>query len=411
MKRIGNIYDKILDTKVIDSMYKKIKRSTKNKRKIEVFESNYVSNISFIKEMLENRSYIPSKYNIFLVKEPKLRIIMSQNIIDKLINHVVTQYFLINIFENTLIEENVATRKNKGTKYGIVLLKKYLNEVKDKNFYVLKFDISKYFFNLDHDIIKELLEHKIKDKDVLKILCDIVDSTDSCYVNERINSLKEKEIKKIIDSNCKNKDLLIKEIKELPNYEVGKGLPIGNMSSQFLAILYLNELDHFIKNKLKIKYYIRYMDDGVIIHQNKEYLQYCLEEINKILERYKLKLNKKTKIYSCKEGFEFLGFRYIIKNNKVIMKVKNSTKKRFKRKIKEYNKLLDKNKLSEFDYNQVLASYKGHLSYGNTNNLVYSNLSNGIIKLRSHMVTINSNGEVIYLNSNHRNKFLWFFWY
>lgn len=406
MKRIGNIYDKILDTKVIDSMYKKIKRSTKNKRKIEVFESNYVSNISFIKEMLENRSYIPSKYNIFLVKEPKLRIIMSQNIIDKIINHVVSQYFLINIFESTLIEENVATRKNKGTKEGIVLLKKYLNEIKNEKFYVLKFDISKYFFNLDHDIIKELLEHKIKDKDVLKILCDIVDSTDSCYVNERINSLKKKEIKKITDSNCKNKDLLIKEIKELPNYEVGKGLPIGNMSSQFLAILYLNELDYFIKNKLKIKYYIRYMDDGVIIHQNKEYLQYCLEEINKILERYKLKLNKKTKIYSCKEGFEFLGFRYIIKNNKVIMKVKNSTKKRFKRKIKEYNKLLDKNKLSEFDYNQVLASYKGHLSYGNTNNLVYSNLSNGIIKLRSHMVTINSNGEVIYLNSNHRNKFL-----
>lgn len=399
MKRIGNIYDKILDTKVIDSMYKKIKRSTKNKRKIEVFESNYVSNISFIKEMLENRSYIPSKYNIFLVKEPKLRIIMSQNIIDKIINHVVSQYFLINIFESTLIEENVATRKNKGTKYGIVLLKKYLNEVKDNNFYVLKFDISKYFFNLDHEIIKEMLVHKIKDKAVLKILYDIVDSTDSCYVNERINSLKEKEIKKITDSNCKNKDLLVKEIKELPNYEVGKGLPIGNMSSQFLAILYLNELDHFIKNKLKIKYYTRYMDDGVLIHRNKEYLKYCLEEINKILERYKLKLNKKTKIYSCKEGFEFLGFRYIIKNNKVIMKVKNSTKKSFKRKIKEYNKLLDKNKLSEFDYNQVLASYKGHLSYGNTNNLVYSNLSNGIIKLRSHMVTINSDGEVIYLNS------------
>lgn len=400
MRRVNNIYDSILDIKVIQKIYSsRVRVNTKNKLKLEKFENNYVSNMIYIKQILEEKNYKPGRYNIFLIKEPKLRIIMSQNIIDKIINHVVSQYFLINIFESTLIEENVATRKNKGTKYGIVLLKKYLNEVKDKNFYVLKFDISKYFFNLDHDIIKELLEHKIKDKDVLKILCDIVDSTDSCYVNERINSLKEKEIKKIIDSNCKNKDLLIKEIKELPNYEVGKGLPIGNMSSQFLAILYLNELDLFIKNKLKIKYYTRYMDDGVIIHQNKEYLQYCLEEINKLLERYKLKLNKKTKIYSCKEGFEFLGFRYIIKNNKVIMKVKNSTKKRFKRKIKEYNKLLDKNKLSEFDYNQVLASYKGHLSYGNTNNLVYSNLSNGIIKLRSHMVTINSDGEVIYLNS------------
>lgn len=400
MRRVNNIYDSILDIKVIQKIYSsRVRVNTKNKLKLEKFENNYVSNMIYIKQILEERNYKPGRYNIFLIKEPKLRIIMSQNIIDKLINHVVTQYFLINIFESTLIEENVATRKNKGTKYGIFLLKKYLNEVKDKNFYVLKFDISKYFFNLDHKIIKELLVHKIKDKEALKILYDIVDSTDSCYVNERINLLKEKEIKKITDSNCKNKELLIKEIKELPNYEVGKGLPIGNMSSQFLAILYLNELDHFIKNKLKIKYYTRYMDDGVIIHQSKEYLQYCLEEINKILERYKLKLNKKTKIYSCKEGFEFLGFRYIIKNNKVIMKVKNSTKKRFKRKIKVYNKLLKKDKLSKFDYNQVLASYKGHLSYGNTNNLVYSNLSNGAIKLRAHMVTINSNGEVIYLNS------------
>ena len=397
MRRVNNIYDSILDIKVIQKIYSsRVRVNTKNKLKLEKFENNYVSNMIYIKQILEERNYKPGRYNIFLIKEPKLRIIMSQNIIDKIINHVVSQYFLINIFESTLIEENVATRKNKGTKYGIFLLKKYLNEVKDKNFYVLKFDISKYFFNLDHKIIKELLVHKIKDKEALKILYDIVDSTDSCYVNERINSLKEKEIQRINNSNSKDKERLIKEIKELPNYEVGKGLPIGNMSSQFLAILYLNELDHFIKSKLKIKYYIRYMDDGVIIHQSKEYLQYCLEEINKILERYKLKLNKKTKIYSCKEGFEFLGFRYIIKNNKVIMKVKNSTKKRFKCKIKVYNKLLKKDKLSEFDYNQVLASYKGHLSYGNTNNLV---LSNGAIKFRAHMVTINSNGEVIYLNS------------
>ncbi len=276
---------------------------------------------------------------------------MSQNIIDKLINHVVSQYFLINIFESSLIEENVATRKSKGTKQGIILLKKYLNEVKNENFYVLKFDISKYFFNLDHEIIKKLLVNKIKDKDVLNILFSIIDSTDSNYVN--------------------------KEINELPNYKLGKGLPIGNMSSQFLAILYLNELDHSIKNELKIKYYIRYMDDGVLIHRNKEYLKNCLDEIDKILKKYKLKLNKKTKLYSSKEGFEFLGFRYIIKNNKVIMKIKNSTKKRFKYKTKLYSTLLSNNKISNNDYNQVIASYKGHLSYGNTTNLIHQNLNCG----------------------------------
>lgn len=400
MKRVNNIYDSILDIKVIQKIYSsRVRVNTKNKLKLEKFENNYVSNMIYIKKILEEKNYTPGRYNIFLIKEPKVRIIMSQNIIDKIINHVVSQYFLINIFESSLIEENVATRKNKGTKEGIVLLKKYLNEVKNEKFYVLKFDISKYFFNLDHEIIKKLLEHKIKDKNVLRILYDIVDITDSSYVNEEIDLLKKKEIQRINNSNSKDKERLIKEINELPNYEVGKGLPIGNMSSQFLAILYLNELDHFIKNELKIKYYIRYMDDGVLIHRNKEYLKYCLEEINKILERYRLELNKKTKIYSCKEGFEFLGFRYIIKNNKVIMKIKNSTKKRFKYKIKSYRSLLSSNKITKNDYNQVIASYKGYLSYGNTNNLVYSNLSNGAIKLRFYRVIINLNGEVIYVNS------------
>ena len=104
------------------------------------------------------------------------------------------------------------------------------------------------------------------------------------------------------------------------------------MSSQVLAILYLNELDHFIKEKLNIKYYIRYMDDGLLIHESKDYLKYCLREIVKILDKYKLELNNKTKIININEGFVFLGFKYYIKNNKVIMKVKSQTKKDSKEK-------------------------------------------------------------------------------
>ena len=257
---------------------------------------------------------------------------MSQNIIDKVINHMVSEYFLVDVFENSFIEENIATRKNKGTHYGIKLLKSYLNKKiqKNKNFYILKFDISKYFFNLDHDIIKRIIRTKIKDKDVLNILDNIIDSTNQNYVNESISKVKKKEIQNVIN-NC-NKDKLTEEIKNLPNYKNGKGLPIGNMSSQVIAILYLNELDHYIKEKLKIKYYIRYMDDGILIHESKEYLEYCLKEIEIILDKYKLELNNKTKIINIKEGFGFLGFKYYIKNNKVIMKVKNQTKKDLKEK-------------------------------------------------------------------------------
>lgn len=251
MKRVGNLYNEIIDLKKINKMYLKIKTNTKNKRKIENFENNYVSNTVYIKNILEKKNYKPGKYNIFIIREPKIRLIMSQNITDKIINHLVSQYFLVNIFEKTLINENIATRKNKGTHYGLKLLKKYLNNLKDKNFYVLKFDISKYFFNLDHQIIKDIIRKKIKDKDVLKILDNIIDSTNEEYINLEIK--KQKEINKL----------------DLPEYNKGKGLPIGNMSSQIIAIMYLNELDHYIKKNLKIKYYIRYMDDGILLHENK----------------------------------------------------------------------------------------------------------------------------------------------
>lgn len=124
MKRLNNIYDNILDVKKIVEMYdKRIKVNTKNKRKLEKFEYNYVSNIIYIKSILEQRKYQVGKYNIFIIKEPKMRLIMSQNIIDKIINHLVTKYFLIDIFDNTLINQNVATRKNKGSDYGIKLIK------------------------------------------------------------------------------------------------------------------------------------------------------------------------------------------------------------------------------------------------------------------------------------------------
>ena len=121
----------------------------------------------------------------------------------------------------------------------------------------------------------------------------------------------------------------------------------------------LNNLDHFIKEKLHIKYYIRYQDDGILISNDKEYLKYCLSKIEKVIDKYKLKLNNKTKIINVsKEGVDFIGFRFYIVDNKIILKVRNNTKKRFKRKMK----LIKKGKI-ENDQN-IIASYKGHFKLG-----------------------------------------------
>ncbi len=295
---------------------------------------------------------------------------MSQNISDKLINHLVGNV-LINVLEKSLINTNVATRKEKGTHYGIKYLKKYLNELKKKEVYALKFDVSKYFYNIDHNILKRLYYSKIKDKRFLNLLDKIIDSTNPSYINKKINTIVSNEINKINKSNIniKEKHKKINELKSIPLYKNNKGLPIGNLTSQILAIFYLNEIDHFILEKLKVKY-IRYMDDGVLLSNDKDYLKYCLKEIKKIINKYKLKLNSKTSIINVsKNGLDFLGFRFYICRNKVIIKVRNKTKRNFKRKIK----LIRNGKISGDKAICIISSYKGHFKWGNCYNLFKTN--------------------------------------
>lgn len=365
MKRYSNLYDNMINIKNINKVYNtQIKVNTKNKFKIYRFEEYYTLNICDINKLLESNNYEVGKYNIFLIKDPKYRIIMSQNIKDKLINHLVGNE-LINILDKSLINTNVATRKGKGTHYGIKFFKRYLNDLKGKEVYALKFDVSKYFYNIDHNILKGLYYSKIKDKRFLVLLDKIIDSTNSFYVNEKIHTIVFNEMEKVKKSDVsKNKKYKkINELKSIPLYKNGKGLPIGNLTSQILAVFYLNELDHFILEELKVKY-IRYMDDGILLSNDKEYLKYCLNEIDKIITKYKLSLNNKTNIVKItKNGIDFLGFIFYIKNNKVIMKVRNRTKRNFKRKIK----LIKNNKLK--NAKGIIASYNGHFKCGNCFNL------------------------------------------
>ena len=266
MKRKNNLYENMCSLKNIEDAFNEVCRNTRNKRKIELFKEYKCLYISRIYSILEKREYKVGKYNIFKIYEPKERIIISQNMQDKVINHLVTRQVLYPAILPSLIDQNVASRENMGTKKGLEYYYKYMRNCKINynKFYILKCDISKYFASIDHDILKEKVERKIKDKDALKIIFDIIDSYTS-------------------------------------------GLGIGNMTSQCLAIFYLNDMDHFIKENLKIKYYIRYQDDFLLFHESKEYLKYCFLEIKKFVEKEKLQLNRKSRIYSSNNNFIFLG--------------------------------------------------------------------------------------------------------
>ena len=368
MKRVNNLYNSLYDINNIIKMTDKVLSKVKNKERKEKFYLYYSEHIINIKNRLENKNINLGKYNIFLITDPKCRVIMSQSIEDKIINHLIAEYLLVRVFEKKYIDSMCATRLNKGSGYASKLMKKYLNEMKlkYKTFYILKLDIKKYFYNIDHNILKRILKDNIKDKDALNIIFKVIYSTNDNYINERIIKLKKNRI-----NNLSN-EKLIEETKQIPLYKYDKGCGIGDQTSQAFGLIYLNEICHFIKEKLHIKYFINYMDDFVIIHQDKEYLNYCLDVIrNKLFSDYKLELNKKTRIYNVEDGVEFLGYRYILKNNKVVMKLRNITKKNFKKNIKILKLLKDYKYIDNNRFELLLSSYKGALSKGNCNNLYY----------------------------------------
>lgn len=364
MKRKNDLYENMISYNNILSVYKKIKNSTKNKKEVYNYELNLNQNLLDTLFSLSKSTYVFSKYNIFLVREPKYRLIMSESFPDKVVNHLFSKYVLSYALQSTLINSNVATRKDKGSKEAYRLFIKYTNKLiyeKKKN-YVLKIDISKYFYNINHNILMNMVSEKIKDERVLNMLKVILDTTDNDYINKTILSVVNKEIYKVnkLNISTSEKEKLIKELKSIPLYRKGYGLPIGNMSSQILAVFFLNKVDHFIKEKLGCKYYIRYMDDLVILGNDKEELKNVFENVSKYIESFDLNVNNKSGIYSLSDGVNFLGYNFRVFNNKLIIRYRSDTIKRVYKRLKNL-KVYD-NEM----YLKSVASYKGYFLLCNT---------------------------------------------
>ena len=364
MKRKNVLYENMISYNNILSVYKKIKNSTKNKKDVYNYELNLNQNLLDTLFSLSKSTYVFSKYNIFLVREPKYRLIMSESFPDKVVNHLFSKYVLSYALQSTLINSNVATRKDKGSKEAYRLFIKYTNKLiyeKKKN-YVLKIDISKYFYNINHNILMNMVSEKIKDERVLNMLKVILDTTDNDYINKTILSVVNREIYKVNKLNISTieKEKLIKELKSIPLYRKGYGLPIGNMSSQILAVFFLNKVDHFIKEKLGCKYYIRYMDDLVILGNDKEELKNVFENVSKYIESFDLNVNKKSGIYSLSNSVNFLGYNFRVFNNKLIIRYRSDTIKRVYKRLKNL-KVYD-NEM----YLKSVASYKGYFLLCNT---------------------------------------------
>jgi hypothetical protein len=286
--------------------------------------------ISALLSALKNNSYFPSAFSCFAVKDPKLREIFAPNYKDRIIHHLIIDR--INPFiDKRFIFDCFSNRKTKGTHIAIKRLQKFIH--KDNQYYLMA-DIKTFFPSIDKYILFNLLSKHIKSiKEIYSEEKEFALNLSKLIIfQDPINPLPN------FTGNKKLLSLVPKE-KSLFYIPKNKGLPIGSLTSQFFANIYLNELDQFIKHKLKIKYYIRYVDDFVILEKDTKTLINYKKEIEIFLEQ-KLKLSlhpKKTVIQHKSKGINFLG--YIVKEKYLL--VRKRTVKSFKKRIYFFNHLID----------------------------------------------------------------------
>jgi len=268
---------------------------------------------------LKNKTYIHSKYDAFKINDPKPRDIHKASVRDRLLHHAIFRV-LYPYFDKQFITHSYSSRKNKGTHRALISFKKMSNKVSKNNtktLWILKCDVKKFFTSIDHAILKAILAKHIQDSDTLNLLNHIIDSFHT-----------------------------------QPN----TGLPLGNLTSQLLVNVYMNEFDQWVKHKLRAKNYIRYADDFVILGSDKDLLKRYLSDIKEFLKTtLVLDLHpKKVSITTLASGVDFLGWVHF-PHHRVLRTV---TKKRMFRN-------LEVNEYTE----ESMQSYLGMLLYGNAYNL------------------------------------------
>lgn len=310
MKRINNLYAKIIS---IENLRLADKKASKGKAKqygVEVHQKQQETNIFLLHEMLLNKTYKTSPYTTFKVYEPKeMEVYRLPYFPDRITHHAVMN-ILEPIFVSTFTTDSYSCIKGKGIHAAARAVEKALQD-KAGTQYCLKMDIKKFYPNIDHEVLKQLLRRKIKDNDLLWLLDEIIDSAD--------------------------------------------GLPIGNYLSQYFANFYLTYFDHWIKEVKLVKYYFRYADDLVILSDNKPHLHELLFEIKQYLnDNLKLIVKDNYQVFPVEaRSIDFVGYRFYHTHTLLRKSIKQN-----------YARMLVKNKNSA-----SIASYNGWLKHANCINL------------------------------------------
>lgn len=337
------------------------KRNTINQLKFEVDVEKNLLNLS---RELSKRRYKPSRSVCFIVKDPKLREVFAAHFRDRIIHHLLYEQYE-KIWEPKFIYDSYSCRKNKGTHLAVKRLQKFMMKVTENrraNAYYLALDISGFFMNISKEILYNLVAGKLKDEFLLWLTREVI--FHDCCQNYIF-----KDDPALWNTIPAHKTLFGRQNKT--------GLPIGNLTSQFYANLYMNEFDQFAKHSLKCRFYMRYVDDVLILHQSRSRLQECLIEADKFLEnRLQLSLNmNKCRIVPVKGGIDFLGYmtrpQYTLVRNRVVNNLKSKLDQFEKDLIKPLGQMTmiinDESIVNKL--RDTLNSYLGHFKHANSHKL------------------------------------------
>ncbi len=323
-----NIYTSLISIENLFQAWEEFKCGKRGKRDVQILERHLEDNIFDLHRKLKNKTYKHSTYKDFYVNDPKRRHIHKSTALDRVLHHLLYRH-LYEIFDKKFIYDSYSCRKGKGTHRAVKRLEKLARIVSlnyTRDCWALKLDIKKFFDSIDHNFLKDLVHKNIKDKNTIRLIDEVIDSFHS-------------EVGK------------------------GKGIPLGNLTSQIFANIYLNELDQFIKHKLKVKYYLRYADDFIILDKNLDSLFYCFKTLKQFVEENLLLTihPKKIMLRKLNWGIDFCG--YIVLPHYILPRTK--TKRRI------LSKVIGGNVST-----QSLQSYLGYFSHANS----YKNIQ----KLKNH---------------------------
>lgn len=335
MKFVKNLFPQIASLENLFTAWEEFKVDKRHKEDVQAFEFSVEQNLFRLHRDLISGRYKHQAYTGFYIRDPKVRHIHKAAARDRVMHHAIFRV-LNPIFDKTFINNSFSCRVGKGVHKGVLAVERMIR-AESRNFtrpcFALKCDVQKFFDSVDHQVLLSILEKRIADAEVRTLLHQVIES----YASGQTN---------LFDR---------------------QGLPIGNLTSQLFANVYMNEFDQFIKNTLRIRHYARYTDDFVIVSTDKKYLEDLLVPIREYLgTSLKLKLHpKKISIRACHQGIDFLGYVALPHHKLIRAKTKRRIFRKLKSRISQYRSGL----ISENALSQTLQSYLGILSHANTHQL------------------------------------------